>query len=150
MLLSLLDMSILDYRIENVRWRHMGIAMTSSLVVKPVTRYSPRFVKGYPFPIQQSPLHFKAALVTAKMSVRANGAVTRYNERKRVVRQSISYSPCAIRFAQMRCDESIGADAPSWDLMLRTQNSLLKPTTQTHIGNIERKCNILSLQHLLI
>ena len=58
--------------------------------------YPSRIVEGYAFLFQQSPLHFKAPLVAAKMSVRANGSVTRHDKGKRVVRQGIPHGPRTI------------------------------------------------------
>jgi hypothetical protein len=94
------------------------------------TGYPSRIVEGYAFLLQQSPLHFEAPLVAAKMSVRANGSVTRHDKGKRVVCQGIPHGPRSVPFPQIFCDELIGTDAPPWNPVLCTKNKLLKLSTQ--------------------
>jgi hypothetical protein len=69
------------------------------------TGYPTRIVEEYPFRLEQSPLHFKTSLVAAKMSIRADGSVTRHDKGKRVVRQGIPHGPRPVPFPQIFCDE---------------------------------------------
>ena len=87
-------------------------------------------VERYPLLLKQSPFHFNPSLVTAKMSVRPDGSVTRHDYGKWVVRQGIPNGPRSLPVAQIFGDELIGTDAPPWNPVLCAQNKLLKLGTQ--------------------